>query len=76
MILVADLPIGDVASQERKVRPAFAGCFKGIPHSLGPVGIVAGGDDETVAHELARVSIGVDIGRVGDVVSLALEKSD
>ena len=63
-------------AHEREVDAGARAASNAVAHRLRPVLVVAGDDHEPVAEQLARVEVGVDVGRVGDVVPVLLEEVD
>ena len=58
-----------------RLTPAARARFEPVAHRLRPVLVVARGHHEAVPEELCGVAVGVDVGRVGDVVAVALEEA-
>ena len=73
-VLVADLPVAGVRADEGEVGPRVAGGLERVAHHMRPVLVVAERHHEGVTQEGAGVAVGVDIGRVGDVIPVPLEE--
>ena len=74
--LVAHLPVDRVRSEEGEIDSVVASRLGRVVHLLGPVLVMATGDEGLVTLEREAVRVRVDVGRVGHVVAVPLEPAD
>ena len=74
-VLPAGLPEHLVAAEERQVHAGVARRFDVHPHPRGPVFVVADRKERLVLQDLGPEALGVDAGKVADVVPASLEEA-
>ena len=75
-VLEAHLPVRGVGAHAGEVDARGERLVECVAHLARPILVVAGGHQQAVADEAPGLAVGVDVGCVGDVKSLALEVAD
>ena len=71
-----DLPVDRIGAEEGEVHARVARVLGGVEHLVAPVLVVAGREEGLVVEQRPATGMGIDVGRIGDVVARHLEPAD
>ena len=71
--LIAHLPVQLIGGHESEVHTPVSSSLDCVEHLLGPVLIMSAGDEAPAAQQGLRIGVGIDVGRIGHVVTGLLQ---